>query len=644
MIRPFPISAALAVFVLTATANAQPGRGDYGGGGQRIEPKDLEFKMGVAEVLDRTTYDKLSYQGPDVGRDPYLAGIQYVKFIIDSPKTDAERVYFMNTKNYRAHPPYMRMVGVRNGVRGAISYMPRLKTPDGGAGLYVFDFQPNDAYTFEQIQYIRDVLVAKSPILKGKLAFHPLRGNMARYQQDKEKYDASDVPVHLDDDLYANIAYLPLNPAESFGLLRVMGDEARPSPRDIVICKTLPNQMPRVAGVISEERQTPLSHVNLRAVQDKIPNAYIQNALKQKKIDSLIGKLVHYQVTAQGYSLREATQDEVDRHFAAFRPAEPQTPSRDLSAKEIRPLAKITFQQSKSYGVKTANLAAMHTFEMPAGLIPEGHGAPFYFYDEFMKHNGFYQVVVEMLNDKQFQADRDVRQAKLKGLRDRIEKADMPGWMMDALAEVQKTFPEGASIRCRSSTNNEDLPGFSGAGLYDSFTHKPSEGHLSKSIKQVYASLWNHRAYEERAFHRIDHLKTAMGVLLHENQKGERANGVAVTDDVLYETEGNYYLNTQIGEDLVTNPNADSSPEEVLLGWWERDGYQIVRRSAQAAADGTLLSRSQFDELRKRLGRIHSRFAKLYGFTLDDQFAMEIEYKITKEGKLLIKQARPWVY
>ena len=39
--------------------------------------------------------------------------------------------------------------------------------------------------------------------------------------------------------------------------------DERPTARDVVLYKTLPNEMPRVAGIITEVTKTPLSHVNL---------------------------------------------------------------------------------------------------------------------------------------------------------------------------------------------------------------------------------------------------------------------------------------------------------------------------------------------------------------------------------------------
>jgi hypothetical protein len=136
-----------------------------------------------------------------------------------------------------------------------------------------------------------------------------------------------------------------------------------------------------------------------------------------------------------------------------------------------------------------------------------------------------------------------------------------------------------------------------------------------------------------------------MGVLVHPNFKGELANGVAVTDDILYQTEGKYYVNTQVGEDLVTNPEEASIPEELLLDWWNRSGNQVRRISNRSPDGKLLLSDEHQEQLRDHLAMIHARFARLYGWSLEDAgFAMEIEFKITSDGVLSIKQARPWVY
>ena len=612
--------------------------------GRRIEPQALDFEMGVAEIPDRESFEKLSYQGPEVARDAYLADLEFVKFVIDKENPNDHKVYFMNTQNHRAHPPWMRMVGINSRERGAITYLPRLTNPSGTAGLYVIDFQPNDSYAFEDIQRIQNLLIGKMPLLKGRVAFHPLQGNLSRYQQEKRKYEKANLAVHLDSDLYRNIAFLPLNTAKSFGRLRIMDDTARPSPQDIVVYKTLPNQMPRVAGVITEMRQTPLSHVNLRAVQDQIPNAYVKDASSQKDIQSLDGKLVQYEVTPQGYKIQPATRSEVNRHLRDSRPKKPQTPPRNLSVQKIQPLSQIEFGQSDSFGGKTANLATLQRLKLRDGAIPDGVGVPFYFYDQFMQHNGLYDEVDRIVSLASGDAEPDVIRRELSGLQNKINQSEMPPWMMTALADAQSQFPAGSSLRCRSSTNSEDLPGFSGAGLYDSCTHKPDEGHLADSIKQVFASLWNFRAFEERQFFRIDHQQSAMGVLLHPNFQDEQLNGVAVTDDILYETAGNYYVNTQLGEDLVTNPDRESSAEEMLLGWYKRDGQEMIRESMDAGDRGRLLSNSQIDELREALGRIHYGFEKRYQPAEGAPFAMEIEFKVTREGDLVIKQARPWVF
>ena len=158
-------------------------------------------------------------------------------------------------------------------------------------------------------------------------------------------------------------------------------------------------------------------------------------------------------------------------------------------------------------------MAVLGTLGFPDYTVPDGFAVPFYFYDEFMKANDLYSKVSSMLADSTFQTDYDTQEAELKDLRDAIKDATTPDWIITALEEMHAEFP-GKSLRYRSSTNNEDLPGFSGAGLYDSKTQdleETEEDGIDKSIKGVWASLWNFRAFVERDFYRIDHKKTAMG-------------------------------------------------------------------------------------------------------------------------------------
>ena len=382
-----------------------------------------------------------------------------------------------------------------------------------------------------------------------------------------------------------------------------------------MIYEALPNNLPRVAGIISTTPQTPLSHVNLRAVQDGLPNAFVRDALDDTDVSLLVDNYVHYTVSEDGWTLSAATPEQVEAHYAASRPSRDQFPRRDLSVTSITPLANIAFEDWDAFGVKAANVAVLGSlqYQNPAPHVPDGFAVPFYFYDEFMKANGFYDDIREMLADPEFQSDFDVQEADLKKLRKKIKKGDTPDWIETALTEMHASFPEGTSIRYRSSTNNEDLPAFNGAGLYDSKTQHPEETEedgVSKSLKQVYASLWNLRAFTQREFHRVDHLTTAMGVLVHPNFSNERANGVAVTFDPVQGIDEAYYVNAQLGEDLVTNPEALSVPEELLL--ISHDYTMILATSNLVPPGDILISRTYQLALKNHLKSIHDQFAELY--------------------------------
>ena len=74
------------------------------------------------------------------------------------------------------------------------------------------------------------------------------------------------------------------------------------------------------------------------------------------------------------------------------------------------------------------------------------------------------------------------------------------------------------------------------------------------------------------------------------------------------------------------------------------DYYNVLGTSNQVAPGRLLLSANQLARLRRHLEVIHEDFKRLYKPCSGEPFAMEIEFKITSENILAIKQARPWVF
>ena len=601
----------------------------------------IELSDGAVAIPDRETFETLSR-----ARSGGWAGKSEVKFTLLGLDTDHPGIYFANTNTHLTHLRFADAVGLEPSqaglIEGEVYYQPELVAPDGSTGVYRVGLSTNFSFSLAARSYA--LLAASMPLLEDNLALYMPRYLLPYIQSDLPLYRESRINLLFEEDILGETRFLALNPGEGYGLLRVMEPDERPNPRDVVVYEALPNELPRVAGILTTVPQTPLSHVNLRAVQDGVPNAFIRNALDEPSIESLLGSYVHYTVTEDSYSIRAATRAEVDAHYAASRPTAKQTPQRDLTVTEITTLSDIEFGDWTAFGVKAANVAVLGTLDFPSGTVPDGFAVPFYFYDEFMKANDLYTDVKEMLADPDFQTDFDTQESGLKKLRKKIKKGTTPDWIITALEEMHAEFPEGTSLRYRSSTNNEDLPGFNGAGLYDSKTQHPDETEedgIAKSLKQVYASLWNFRAFTERDFHRIDHLAAAMGVLVHPNYSDELANGVAVSFDPISGKDGRYYVNTQIGEDLVTNPDAHSVPEELLVF---RGGVYVLATSNQVPPGQLFMSPGQMNQLHRHLTVIHEEFAELYGVGPGEQFAMEIEFKITSENILAIKQARPWVF
>ena len=454
--------------------------------------KTIGSDNGVVALPDWETFEKLSY-GTSVRGSKYLA---FVVFDIDTARP---HFYFINSNMpaRRGHLAFMRAIGLASvwdkTFTGIITYDPNLAAPDGSPGIYYYEFYRHKWFlSTDEMRTIHTALAANMPVLEDNLGLFLTNSDLMHRQDELPVLRDSRIPLVFEKDFLAEGDFLPLNTGEGYRRLRAMEPDDRPHPHDIVIYDALPNEMPRTAGIVSTVPQTPLSHVNLRAVQDGVPNAFIRNATGLDTIEGLIGSYVRYTVTEDGWTLSPATPAEVDAHYASSRPGEEQVPERDLTVTSVTPLSDIGFADWRAFGVKAANVAVLGTLGFPDGTVPDGFAVPFYFYDEFMKHNGLYEYIDGMLADTGFQTDFDEQESELKKLRKKIKKGKTPDWMDRALEEMHAAFPEGTSLRYRSSTNNEDLPGFNGAGLYDSKTQhaeETEEDGIAKSLKQVYASL-----------------------------------------------------------------------------------------------------------------------------------------------------------
>jgi hypothetical protein len=609
----------------------------------------LNFIDGTIAVDSFSTFNKLSISRDLVQWSEFLNGKRFAKFIITDFNT-APKIHFINGNTHGLHAEFTNAVGISqvgNDVKkGQIIYHPTTISNNGTLGTFAFNYSNGHGENFEIVQKSHELLAANMPFLTNNLSYFVTTNSQDEYEQDSISYETARIPLLFEAEVYAQIDYWGLNEAEGYGFFREMTLSEIPGIKDIVLYSSIPNALPRVGGIMTSVIQTPLSHVNLRAIQDGVPNAFIRDPLSIDSIANLLNHNIYFKVEQDKFFIREATSQEVNEWYDDLRPDYRQTSPLNLDYDKIYPLDEITFSMFDGFGAKCANVATMRTFGFPEGTIPDGFGIPFYYYQQFMKENLLFEQARLMLSNPDFGASRNLRSKLLEDFRNKIENAVMPNWMRDELASMQASFPDNTPIRCRSSTNNEDLPGFNGAGLYESKTHHPDEGHIAKSIQEIYASLWNLRAFDEREFYKVNHFTASMAILCHNNYSGEQANGVGVSKDPIYKTNNTfYYLNSQVGEELITNPDGSAVPEEILLdaSSTSSDDYILVRRSSLATNNTTILHGAYLNQIRDYLTVIHQEFEVLYDAIGNETFAMEIEYKITSEGQLIIKQARPWV-
>jgi pyruvate, water dikinase len=633
-----------------------------------IEDNDPDFSYAIGCETD---FKALASEPLDASIPGAISG----KTVIDQDDPDVP-LYFQNSKKYQIHHdfcsaklsgandlPIVPDLGAFSGqytnddrrfILGAITYYQ-------GPGVWVYEIAPYDNASADQIEFafnrIRD-----SVFFGDSLYFHP----SSTEGEAVAKNLSDSIPIMLTDSLFKAIDYQALNYGTSYGkLLFVTADElatAYVNFRDIVVLDKVPNDISVTCGIVTEMFQTPLAHINVLSQNRGTPNMGLRGAFTNDSLLALKGKWVKYTVGPSDWSITEATQEEADAWWEENQPDAVGIAAMDLITRELRdiedilPLDRMSLGEAidsaiPAFGGKASHFASFPHMDTTKVPYPKAFAVPVYYYWQFMEQNGFNTWVADMLADNTFNTDPKTRDETLEKLRDSMMVAPLDSAFEEQLFTKLNTDFNGVRMRFRSSTNAEDLDGFTGAGLYTSKSGW-DRASVRDAIREVWASVWFFRAFEERSYRRIQHESVGMALLVHRSFPTEEANGVAITANI-YDESGNepaFYINVQDGGLSVVLPDPDITTDQIVYYFYMK-GEPIEYRghSSEVPQDSTVLTKRQIHTLGVALNEIHNFFKPLYGNDPNKWYAMDTEFKFDQplddpdgEPVLFMKQARPY--
>jgi hypothetical protein len=526
-----------------------------------------------------------------------------------------------------------------------------------GSNLHTVEFTPGDAISPEQMLHAFNTVLrhVDNPT---EWVLRPQDSS----QIDRMRQIEGQAPIVDMNAPFRGMTFQPLVPTVGYGTLRYVEadeiDAANLGPRDILITNQVPYAIPLIAGLITEAFQTPLSHVNVLSRGRGTPNMALQHAREDARLQPLLGKLVRLEVRGSDFLVEEADAAEAVAFWNSRKPQGPASvPRLDTSLHGLVGLEDRTIDDIPSIGSKAAQLAELgHTplcaptvSGVPGTRIPTGAFAipVAYSLEHFLK-SGASDRLAQLRQDPTFQADPTVRESGLALVQSDILAAPVDSELLTAVREKIVAVWPNQRVRFRSSSNTEDLPQFNGAGLYtsDGIDATASDKDLATAIRTVWASLWKLRAYDEREYYNIDQGTVAMAVLVHEAFTSEKANGVAISRDILEPSRGDkFYINAQVGEALVTNPAPGVASDEFTYAPTRTPHIERVSMSSLNRGSPVLTDEESY-RVACTLAQIHSHFRALIDPDLKNSwFAIDIEFKlIGPERQLVVKQARPYSF
>lgn len=599
-------------------------------------------KNSLVKITSREEFDSIARTYHQ--NTPYA--LPHAMFVID--RRAKNKIYFVNSQRFRFHKDFLLATYLVP--RGADVFKPIYIDLDRRFIVGTIAYQKTvDKWTWE----LWEGDMANAQLLK--IAHTAINDNFFTpvvYKPNSIRQE--DVSANLgfetisQSELAANQEYLALNTGTAVGRIHIidkLDDTVEIGSNEIIVLKELPQSLPPVRGIIIAKPSSPLSHINILAKGWGIPNVYIKDADKLfREHHSFIFKL---EAAMTDYKLTPASGEEVRNDFAS---PDQQVAPADLTVKKLAGLREMRKSDSIKYGAKAANQGEIIRARIPGIIVPDGFSIPFYWYDEFMKQHGFDERIEDLMEDLEFVHNPRYRRQKLEEFRSDIEAAEFDSKLRAEVIRRWRTQLGGRPVFVRSSSNAEDLPKFSGAGLYSSVFNVRTPDKLIAGIKKVWASLWKFEAYEARVRNYVDQKRVYMSALIQlgvDMQKG----GVMITKDPFDDdAKDSVYISAVCGHNSAV-VNNDGLPEQILFNP-KSNSVVVMTLSQQENAlefdvNGDLRSttdkcanaskRVLTDLQARNLARIAIRIRGVFGKEPQD-----IEWGILN-GRIYIVQARPYI-
>ena len=601
--------------------------------------KPDSVKRSLPKIASQEDFDRMArvyHQGT-----PYA--LPHAMFVID--RRFKNKIYYVNSQKYRFHKDFLLANYLV--ARGADVFEPIYIQQDRRFIVGTIAWQkPVEKFTFElwegDLANADLIKLAYDTINKTffeKVAFKP---NSIRQDEASETLGINRISA---DEIQKSQEYLALNTGKAVGRIHIiekLDDTVEIGDNEILILKELPISLPQVRGIIVAKPSTPLSHVNILAKGWGVPNVYIKDADKLfKEFDTF---WVSLDAKLTDYDLKRADIEELKQNTTTEESAAPS----DLSVTKIASLREMRKKDSIVYGSKSANLGEMMNIKIPGVIVPDGFTVPFYWYDKFMKDNGFDQTVDALLDDNNFVHNPRIRRQKLEEFRQKIQNGNFDENLKTEIIQKWKTGLKGQGVFVRSSSNAEDLPNFSGAGLYSSVANVKTEEKIVEALKTVWASLWNFEAYEARVRNYVNQRTVYMSALIQVGINMDSGGVMFTKDPFDPENKSAVYIAAVWGHNDPITGNK-FVPEQLLFNP-KSNAVQVLTLSQQDnvlkfGADGDLIKtnatvsrRVLNDKNVRELVRTATIIKRIFGGKKEQ----DIEWGIMN-GKIYVLQARPYI-